>query len=65
MKELLSFFTNYVFVGVFQYDSGTPKHALELKKGLNLFGFCPNELNPYGLELKVQEVKFRVLNTFQ
>ena len=24
VKELLSFFTNYVFVGVFQYDSGTP-----------------------------------------
>ena len=23
---------NHVFVSVFQYDSGTPKHALELKK---------------------------------
>ena len=33
-KKLLDFFINHVFVGVFQYDSGTPKHALELKKGL-------------------------------
>jgi len=30
VKELLGFFINQVFVGVFQYDSGTPKHALEL-----------------------------------
>ena len=65
MKELLGFFKNHVFVGVFQYDSGTPKHALELKKGLKFFGFCPKRLNFYGLELKVQEVKFRVLNSFQ
>ena len=65
MKELLSFFTNYVFVGVFQYDSGTPKHALELKKRSDFFGFCPKELNLYGLELKVQEVIYRVLNSFQ
>ena len=50
---------------VFQYDFGTPKHALELKKGLTIFGFCPKELNFYGLELKVPEVKFRVLNSFQ
>ena len=49
----------------FQYDSGTPKHALELKKGLNFFGFCPNRLNFYGLEPRVQEVKYRVLNSFQ
>ena len=42
------------------------KHALELKKkNLIFFGFCPKELNFYGLELKVQEVKFRVLNSFQ
>ena len=27
MKELLGFFINQVFVGVFQYDSGAPKHA--------------------------------------
>ena len=65
MKELLGFFINQVFVGVFQYDSGTPKHALELKKRLIFFGFCPKELNFYGLELKVQEVKFRVLKSFQ
>ena len=65
MKELLGFFINDFFVGVFQCDSGTPKHALELKKGLKSFGFCPKELNFYGLELKVQEVKFRVLNSFQ
>ena len=32
MKELLGFFINHVFVGVFKYNSGTPKHALELKK---------------------------------
>ena len=31
-RELLGFFINQVLVGVFQYDSGTPKHALELKK---------------------------------
>ena len=65
MKELLGFFINQVFVGVFQYDSGTPKHALELKKKVENFGFCPKELNLYGLELKVQEVKYRVLNSFQ
>ena len=40
MKELLSFFTNHVFVGVFQYDSGTPKHALKLKKGLIFLDFA-------------------------
>ena len=64
MKGLLGFFINQVFVGVFQYDSGTPKHALELKMS-DFFGFCPKELNFYGLELKLQEVKFRVLNSFQ
>ena len=32
VKELLGFFINHSFVGVFQYDSGTQKHALELKK---------------------------------
>ena len=30
MKELLGFFTNHVFVGVFQYDFGPPKHVLHL-----------------------------------
>ena len=30
VKELLGFFINQVFVGVFQYDSGTQKPALEL-----------------------------------
>ena len=40
MKEQLGFFINHVFVGVFQYDSGTPKHALELKKGLKILYFC-------------------------
>ena len=61
MTELLGFFINHVFVGVFHYDSGTPKHALELKKGLKFLGFCLKRLNFYGLELKV---KFRVLNSF-
>ena len=32
MKELLSFFINQVFVGVFQYDSGTPKHGFGIEK---------------------------------
>ena len=31
MKGLLDFFINHVFTGVFQYDSGPPEHALELK----------------------------------
>ena len=31
MKELIGFFINNVFVGVFQYDFGPPKHALELR----------------------------------
>ena len=65
MKELVDFFIYHVFVGVFQYDSGTPKHALELKKGQIYFGFCLKELNFYSLELKVQEVEFTVLNSFQ
>ena len=30
LKELLGFFKNHVFVGVFQYDFGPPKHALKL-----------------------------------
>ena len=30
MKELLGFFINQVFVGVFQYDFGPPKHVLHL-----------------------------------
>ena len=63
--KLLGFFINHVFVGVFQYDSGTPKRALELKKVLIFFvGFFPKGLNLYGLELKVEEVKYRVLNSF-
>ena len=41
---------NHVFVGVFRYDSGTPKHALELKRVWH--GFCPK-----GLNSMVQEVK--------
>ena len=61
VKELLGFFINHVF----QYDSGTPKRALELKKGLAFFGFCPKELNLHGLGHNVQEVIYRVLNTFQ
>ena len=32
VKELLGFFINHVFIGVFQFDSSTPKHALKLKK---------------------------------
>ena len=31
VKELIGFFINHVFVGVFQYDFGPPKHALELR----------------------------------
>ena len=65
VKELLVIFINHVFVGVFQYDSATPKHALELKKGQIFFGFCSRELNFYGLEPKVREVEFTVLNSFQ
>ena len=53
------------FLGVFQFDSGTPKHALELKKGQIYFGFCLKELNFYSVEFKVQEVEFTVLNNFQ
>ena len=41
------------------------KTALEMKKYLECLLFCPKELNCYGLELKVQEVEFRVLNSFQ
>ena len=63
VKELLGFFTTHVVVGVYQYDSGTLKHALELKKTEH-FWILPQKLNFYGLELKVQEVKFRVLNSF-
>ena len=32
VKKLLGFFINHAFDGVLQYDSGTPKHALELKE---------------------------------
>ena len=52
VKELLSFFINHVFVGVFQYDCGTPKHTLELKKKSEFFGFCPKERSFHGLVLK-------------
>ena len=51
MKEQLGFFINHVFVGVFQYDSGTPKHALELKKFLIFCVFCSKELSFYGLRV--------------
>ena len=64
VKELLDFFKIHVYVGVFHYDFGTPKHALELINGLNFFGFCLKELNFHGLELKVHEEKFRVLKSF-
>ena len=43
MKELLGFFINHVFVGVFQYDFGPPKHALEMKKGLKFFLILPKK----------------------
>ena len=42
VKELLGFFINDVFVGVFQYDSGTPKHALELNRSLIFFWILTN-----------------------
>ena len=41
VKELPGFFTNHAFVGVFQYDSGTPKYALELKKRSQNFWILP------------------------
>ena len=41
VKELLGFFINHVFVGVLQYDSGTPKYALELKKRYEIFWNFP------------------------
>ena len=31
VKELLGFFIDHVFVGVFQYDFGPPKNVLELR----------------------------------
>ena len=40
VKELLVIFINHVFVGVFQYDSGTPKHVLELKTSLKILDFA-------------------------
>ena len=40
MKELLNFFIDHVFVGVFQYESGPPKHALELKKVWKVLDFA-------------------------
>ena len=41
MKELLGFFINHVFVGVFQYDSGPPKHSLELRDSVKyMFSPC-------------------------
>ena len=43
VKEPRGFFIYHVFVGVFQYDSGTLKYALELKKTNNFFGFCPKK----------------------
>ena len=64
MKGLRGFFMNQVFVGVFQYDSGPPKHALELQRSRK-FGLCPKGLNFYGLELMVQEVIFTVVNSVQ
>ena len=33
--------SNQVFVGVFQHDSGTPKHVLELKKKSDFFWILP------------------------
>ena len=41
MKELLGFFINHIFVGVFQYGSGTPKHAFRLKKRSEFFWILP------------------------
>ena len=59
VKELLGFFINHVF----QYDSGTPKRALELKKGLAFFGFCPKILiclwfGTQGARDKIQGFKY-------
>ena len=45
-------YIDYDFAGVLQYDSGPPKHALELKKKSGKL--CPKGLNVYGLEPKVQ-----------
>ena len=41
VKELQGFFINHVFVGVFQYDFGPPKHALELRDNVKyMFSHC-------------------------
>ena len=60
---------NHVFVGVFRYDSGTPKHALELKKKKNLKFLDFAQKNWIFMVwnstwIKVQEVNLRVLNSF-
>ena len=42
-----------------------PKTCFRIEKRLIFFGFCPQELNLYSVEFKVQEVEFTVLNSFQ
>ena len=41
MNCLLGFFINHVFVGLFHYDFGPPKHALELRDYVK-FMFSPS-----------------------
>ena len=58
---LLGFFINHVFVRVFQYDSGTPKHENRSEKN-RIF---PKRTEFFGLELMVQAAKFGFLNSCQ
>ena len=57
VKELLGFFIKEVFVGVFQYDSGTPKHALELKKVKEKLLKTIQNSEFYLLDLEFQTIK--------
>ena len=49
VKELLGFFINHAFVGVFLYDSGTPKHALLAPQSgaLRISAYRDFQSNPY------------------
>ena len=58
---LLRFFTNNVFVGVFQYHFRTQKHALELKKYLRIHVFIAIRNIP----LKNQTVDWKMLIALQ
>ena len=55
------FWVVIIYVGVFQYDSGTPKHALELKKCLHFLDFAQKDWilwsGTQGLRSKIQGFK--------